>query len=112
MSDLEMTKLCAQAMGYHIRPEPSGKQYDSVLVKETVGHDPHPDVYDPLTDDAQAMALVKRFNMDCFIPPHVRERGYMEWVARCEMGERLFTASSVDLNRAIVECVAKMQAQR
>jgi hypothetical protein len=61
--------------------------------------------WNPLADDVQAMGLVKRFDMG--ISP-----------ARFGEGQRsvvLYTADDVycgmdaDLNRAIVECVAKMQ---
>ena len=47
MTDLELTKLCAEAMGIEISPVRHGDGDFSL--------------YDPLHDDAQAMALVKKF---------------------------------------------------
>jgi hypothetical protein len=87
-------------MGYKIVAEPnelaphSAFKY-TVIVKElNVG-------YCPLRDDAQAMALVKRFGIDCLIDDD------KTWLAGiytpCE-----FSAASKDLNRAICECVASM----
>lgn len=107
MTDLEMTKICAEAMGYTVLPEPSGKERESVLVRETVASDPHPDVYDPLHDDAQAMALVKRFRADIF------ECRDSRWRVTIEPPRgTLVEAWNADLNRAIVECVAKVQARK
>jgi seryl-tRNA synthetase len=113
MTDLEMTKLCAEAM----EPPPDlpgssaiwgvTKQYapverTMVWVRST---------YNPLHDDAQAMALVKRFALQ--IVPHIDyENGSIEWTAEVE-GRRFCTYSDggANLNRAIVECVAKMQSK-
>jgi len=57
--------------------------------------------YDPLHDDAQAMALVKKLRLS------VEYQGVpsgFNWHVMSAM-----VSSSADLNRAIVECVAKMQ---
>ena len=62
-------------------------------------------IWNPLHDDAQAMALVKWFGME---------------MSRAQTGEwfvRHFLCGSeaiinTDLNRAIVECVAKMQSAK
>ena len=86
MTDVEMVKRCAGAMGYMA-------DVDWVEPK-----------YDPLHNDAQAMALVKKFRLD---------------IERCDDGEFMVTwgeklgnfVKSPDLNRAIVECVANMGEQ-
>jgi hypothetical protein len=91
MTDLEMTKLCAEAMGLKSRPTKHNDQ--DVL--------PMHDGYDPLHDDAQAMALVKEFNLRIGWFPEPGVAG--NWGA--------YTYNA-DLNRAIVECVAKMQKEK
>ena len=92
MTDFEMTTLCAEAMGV-----------------------PLDRAYDPLNDDTQAMALVKRFQFvierdpkrsDYFgvtlFPPRVDGKTQVTQVVR----------HAPNLNRAIVECVAKLQGAR
>ena len=57
--------------------------------------------YDPLHDDAQAMALVKKFDLVCgrdIAPPS-------SYFAESQM----VCTYSDDVNRAICECVAEMQ---
>lgn len=90
MTDLEMTKLCAEAIGKSFSifgpgANIQGGYEESGYVILTADDGP----YDPLYDDAQAMALVKKFPIDCLN-------------AMCREGSK-------DFNRAIVECVAKMQ---
>jgi hypothetical protein len=99
MTDLEMTKLCAEAMG--TPPWVVGDQ------------DPDSEWYWPLRHDRQAMALVKRFGLDIFAPEECDEG----WGVTCQ-GDSVtrhfpnaphgFSVTRPDLNRAIVECVAKM----
>jgi len=86
MTDLEMTRLCAEAMGF----EPYADQ--------------PPYNYDPLYDDAQAMALVKKFGVALY----QGETGC--WYA--DLPGFAMRVRSLDLNRAIVECVAKMQESK
>ncbi len=99
MTDLEMTRLCAEALGYEfqgfggpVSNRPT--EGENVLVFDagvTIA-------WNPLTNDAQAMALVKKFG--AFI-----QGGPVRWeVELCDV-----TVVGQDLNRAIVECVAKMQ---
>ena len=98
MTDPEITKLCAGGMGYRVMGE--GPQWGGLLVK--MG-DSEANTYDPLHDDAQAMALVKKFELDCH-----RHEG-VEWVVENrhgELGEYAYGANK-DLNRAICECVYK-----
>ena len=98
MTDLELTKLAAEAMGINaqenddgaVRYLESGIQYRK---------------YDPLHDDAQAMALVKRFCMTIDRPDDDGDWGATVWRSEDDP----VCACRKDLNRAIVECVAKMR---
>ena len=86
MTDLEITKLCAEAMGVDF-----SKGYATLMCMEC---DEYGITYAPLHDDAQAMALLKRFRLDLTISAMLFNwsRGH---------GEH-------DLNRAICERVANM----
>ena len=109
MNDLEMTILCAEAMGLmqttHYDDRVPSAPDPAILVGK-----PHCyEIYDPLHDDAQAMALVKKFKLNIgqlsngckvFIPITGNRGQYFE------------ADFNADLNRAIVECVAKMWAQK
>ena len=100
MTDLEMTKLCAEAMGYYLmRPSASDHAW----------HTAEQDYYDPLHDDTQAMALVEKMHL--YITPNVPAldgTGLTGWdVRHWDSNEPSVHA---DFNRAIVECVAEMQA--
>ena len=92
--DLEITKLCAEAMG--IKGWLTG---DDPMVTNDRGEFIEP--YDPLHDDAQAMALVKKFGLDL-----IRHKPISQWSSY--FGNGVFSQAD-DLNRAICECVAKMQ---
>ena len=103
MDDLEISVLCAEAMeirygvGYRslnlVTMEPSGAE--QILVGSAT--------YDPLHDDARAMALVKKFELNCY-PPRITDGKRWE-----VYGENNGFAENSDLNRAICECVANMQ---
>jgi hypothetical protein len=107
MTDLEMTKLCAEAMGRRIEWI---RGFDGAVFV----YDPQDPIiqedYDPLHDDAQVMALVKKFEIAIWLgEDHVWftsievSRPPKEWEVR---------SSNKALNHAIVECVAKMQAAK
>ena len=81
MTDLEITRLCADAMLPDIYLHPK---------------------FDPLHDDAQAMALVKKFGIE--IHSRTDRNG---WYAGINEEDEM--TPHADLNRAICECVAKMQ---
>jgi hypothetical protein len=119
MTDLEMTKLCAEAMGLQVH----GGLYDSSAKgRELWIHHANGSrtEYDPLHDDAQAMALVKKFNScmriryntvietDEIAPPYWEVRNYYPAQPPNYGG----FGRNVDLNRAIVECVANMQSNK
>jgi len=96
MTDLEMIKKCAEKMGYEF----SDGSGTVCVSKAGVGN------YDPLTNDAQAMALVKRFGLWI----EANDDGSKSiWVVTgdrvCGQNERFI---SKDLNRAIVECVSRL----
>lgn len=107
MTDLEMTKLCAEAMGF----EYTDFHFPTVILTgDNSGED-----YDPLHDDAQAVSLVKKFRID--INGGIKGGEIIDdWMVICIVciGEytKLFQSASGDLNRAIVECIAKMQSTR
>lgn len=91
MTDLQIIDLCAQSLGYKTRwPTPEH------LVIMDIG-----EIYNPLINDGQAMALVKKSGLT---------------IIRWSTGWQCYThdhtdcaATNSDLNRAICECVAKMQ---
>ena len=87
MDNLTITRLCAEAMGH-----PDLDSY-----KEANDYP-----YDPLHDDAQAMALVKKFPEECLQAMTENLAEYALSPSRPEL----------NFNRAICECVARMQAAR
>lgn len=103
----ELTKHCAEAMDITVftawRKDRNGKLRSMTFIqndRDRLGT-AEPTPYDPLNDDAQAMALVKHCKLDILWQDE-------KWAAS-EMRFGAF-ARNADLNRAIVECVAKMQA--
>jgi len=98
MTDLEMTKLCAEAMTGKATVC-NGSIYAGEWKRDgkTVWLDG--DLFDPLHDDAHAMALVKKFGLD------ISKRGAI-WTVMSPIAE------SSDLNRAIATCVAKAQTTK
>ena len=109
MTDLEITTLCAEAMGYVIASD--GKATNLVLMVEIPHHAMLPryaEQYDPLHDDAQAMALVKKLKISvAYLQDYVS--GDFFWYCNHQMNSQ---TRSPDLNRAICECVAKMENAR
>lgn len=96
MTDLEMTKCCAEAMGFRAIVQDGSVTYVGPVKELQV-------FYDPLHDDAQAMALVKHLKLS------VGFNGGWGCVKNAENGMLRCGAYHFDsLNRAIVECVAKM----
>ena len=99
MTDLEMMRLCAGAMG--IENWRVGLEEWSDGLSCGFSSPPVSRPYDPLHDDAQAMALVKKFELNIL-------RQSNSWTV---MRRRKGSGNS-DLNRAIVECVAKMRVAK
>ena len=111
MDDLEMVRRCAEAMGYEVSNADLDKFHESglwcydphaVWRQHSFWYRPHrSDTY----GNAQAMALVKRLNLE------IRRPHSDEWWV---MGNGLYGASvgDADLNRAIVRCVAAMFGEK
>src|SRR3990167_9306679 len=100
MTDLEMTRLCAEAAGYTLTqasrlsaPQPSPEAVRACIGKKASFW------YHPLHDDAQAMALVKNHGLHIIWQPMCPDTWKVDDTEK--------VAASPDLNRAIVECVAK-----
>jgi hypothetical protein len=106
LTDIEMTKLCAEAMG--MQPLESDSLGNASVFIVMNGRDQvRSDPYSPLHDDAQAMALVKRFTL--LLQPIGRDGRYMVCLYPGAIG--VFCAEG-PLNHAIIECVASMQAAK
>src|SRR3990167_1051712 len=121
MTDLEMTRACAEAMGWKhlgavgVEPPKRGEPDPKGLWCLSGGNDwwvnpqgynvcaPCSGIPDPLHDDAQAMALVKKLRLD------IIAGGSDGWEVHHEGWP---TYCNDDLNRAIVECVARMQKEK
>jgi hypothetical protein len=87
MTDEQMTKLCFEAMELF---------YPKMITK----------LYNPLKNDKEAMALVKRFMLT------VEASGMSDkWRVYNPRYNRMTCAFNADLNRAIVECVAAIQRE-
>ena len=102
MTDLEITKACAEAMGVRTVERAIGPHSGQAPALQLSGIGPGPiEWYDPLHDDAQAMALVKRFGLAIVCVGEFWEIGPSDDFSEPHC--------STDLNRAICECVAKMR---
>lgn len=99
MTDLEITKLCAEAMEID-KDVALGATITSKDGLHWVGG------YNPLNDDAQAMALVNKFSLTC--EPRMYGTQRIDWMCR-EPGDNKFNHLGNTINRAICECVAKVQ---
>lgn len=97
MTDGEMVKRCAAKMGIELVDAAHHVPHRAFLNVAT-RHS-----YWPLYFDEQAMALVKRLKLCCGHESDVPEAWW------CEAAVPFIAVrDSKDLNRAIVECVAKM----
>lgn len=92
MTDLELTKRCAKAIGF-----PEHLAFADNKFRR------FPGTFDPLHDDAAAMELLKRFELEIV-------KVGDEW--HVDSGPTFSFGINQSLNRAIVECVAKMQFDR
>jgi hypothetical protein len=93
MTDLEITKLCAAAMGLDIIQCADASFYCDALLGG----------YDPLHDDAQMVALVKKLKLNTSYDDYSKV-----WDCTPSNDSEPHTENK-DLNRAVVECGAKMQ---
>lgn len=101
MTDLEITKRCAEAMRvpYKISLY-RGEEFIEIISERNPGNGGE---YNPLRDDEQCFALVKMFEL--------RLRTYVKNKWQVWAPDQADTTDSTngDLNRAICECVAKME---
>jgi hypothetical protein len=98
VTDLEITILCAKAMGLDF-------DYDDTDVWFGTDPDSTQCAYYPLKNDAQTMALVKKFVL-------VIRNTTVGWYVESVLDGIGDGVRHNDLNRAICECVAKMQAAK
>lgn len=105
MNDLEMTRLCAEAMGLTVHYETHFGKRQRLAESANDGGVVY-DHFDPLHDDAQAMALVKKFKLEIVTV----DSGENGWQVFSEAIGIKATVRNLDLNRAICECVANMQS--
>ena len=117
MDDSEIVKRCAEAMGLCVLGQATalGTKIQAVSVSED-GTGRCAYIYNPLVNDAQAMEMLKAFEF--VIAPERKRGGGGPW------GVTLFAETGLkgrgrcvhavrdapDLNRAICECVARMQS--
>jgi hypothetical protein len=94
MTDLEITKACAEAMGL------LGGDTGYALLGRMENHP-----YDPLHDDGQAMALVRKFHLS------LDWHGDDGWTAM-NSGDGVIRAHNLNISYAICECVANIQAEK
>lgn len=102
MSDLVLTKLCAEAMGI----THSWGSRDCVWLGVGAWDLESSTRYQPLHDDVQAMQLMKRLRLAC---SHHAQPPDEVWEVVSPTGHR---AASIDLNHALVEAAAKSQAAK
>ena len=96
MTDLEITKACAEAMRIDVELRSRDFSGNNYWARG------NGDDYNPLHDDAQAMALVKKFGL---------HTGFQSFdnLWGCLAQDGITKTYNTDLNRAICECVAKMK---
>lgn len=102
-----MTRLCAEAMGF--KEAYSIHEYEGVLVYCPPPHGEIKVEYNPLFNDAQAMALVKRFGLWL-----MQDELTTKWWARTKSGDVdcRYSMAHDSLNLAVVQCVAWRQSDK
>lgn len=103
MTDLEMTGLCADALGEHWQAMPD----HYLIFRNTEKDGPHYIRYDPLNDPAQAIELLERFCLSVS-GPYGSDPDRLWYVFKPMANAEL--VENKNLSRAIVECVAKVHA--
>lgn len=96
MTDLELTKRCAEKMGHEF----FAVTLDGVTIQTKKNGK-----FNPLRDDVQAFALVKKLELSIDAP----QIDGLWYVTDYETGAM---ADNENLNRAIVECVAKLPEEK
>lgn len=101
LSDLEITLACARAMGLQVRELPlCGDGQSRVIVQLVEGG-----VYDPLRDDGQMVALVKKLALYCC--PLIFGGEHEGWHVETQLEISPQSVSNPTLNRAVCICVAR-----
>lgn len=104
MTDLEITKLCASAAGLVVIEQMGAMRFPNTQFEYSL--------YCPLHDDAQAMALVKKIGGFQIFQTYSPQTSDYRWIVEIpQYGDKVRSASE-NLNRAICECCAKMQAAK
>lgn len=98
MTDLEITRKCAEAMGLNFEV---GGEDDNGNELIFIGGLPYGDCYEPLHDDAQLSALIKH-HKKLFSEGGILRHIFRKWA----------DGEIDDLNRAICLCVAAMDSGR
>lgn len=103
MTDLEMTKLCAEAIRISVVEYADGYDVKEKHYRIRVAPGLHgvSGPYQPLKNDAQAMALVKAFKLGL-------SYGAEGWIVDGPASHHL----EQDLNRGICKAVARMQIEK
>lgn len=112
LTDLELMTACAQACGYTVMgPANEFVTYGELPSAVSVEFDGGSFVFHPLLDDAQAMALVKRFGL--YVCSSHQPRA-MHWHVKYfdSDGHSSPPVIDIDLNRAICLCCAAMTAPK
>lgn len=101
MTDLDIVMRCAIRMGYCFLASKAG---DILKVRDTsIDSGDQWVIYNPLHDDAQAMALVKKFGLSICYDETAADTHRWE-----SFGKENKSTFAKDLNRAICECVAAL----
>jgi hypothetical protein len=105
MTDLEIVQKCAKAMGIRTWSE-GGMEFIQ-------GATPGGKRYDPRHDDAQMVALVKKFSIQIHHHGYGGAKASLVTVkARMKLDDTPTRVCCDDLNYAVCECVAKMWADQ
>lgn len=99
LTDLEITKLCAEAMGLEVVDILGEWRFPRTQYEDSL--------YDPLHNDRQAMALVKKFNLGIYFDLESKLWGCYKFNKdTCDPD-----VENENLNRAICECVVELYKQ-
>lgn len=99
MDDLAITLWCAKALELD-----DVKVLDHLVTYHIAG--PYRREFNPLGNDEDAMALVKKFRLP------IDTSADDTWIVDSGWNEPHTQITATDLNRAICECVAKMEASK
>jgi hypothetical protein len=104
MDDLEITQLCAAAMGFETRVD-RDRNGHYVMALAPGQHEYF--TWQPLLDNTQCFNLIKRFHLNIG-QLSVGCKVFAPFIP----GRQIYEADDYDLNRAVCKCVAAMQASK